>query len=138
MTTKESIRRWFEAAGQPALAPDALDGEPATKPRNERPRERRNDDARALTIRAAARRLGVARPTLQRLIAEGRVRAVPWVGRTAGTVPVGGRVRIPAVEVERVAQEGIVPEQAGPRAEPKKGRAAPAGAALPRIRDLDY
>ncbi len=99
-----------------------------------RPHRRPNDDARALTIRAAARRLGVARPTLQRLIAEGWVRTVPWVGRVAGTVPVGGRVRIPAAEVERVAQEGILPEQA----EPKKARAAPTGTALPRIRDLDY
>ncbi len=138
MTTNESIRRWFEAAGQPILAPDALDGEPKKKPGTEHREERRNDDARALTIRAAARRLGIARPTLQRLIAEGRIRTVPWVGRVAGTVPVGGRVRIPAVEIERIAMEGIVPEQAGPRTEPKKARAAPAGTALPRIRDLDY
>ncbi len=136
MTWREDLHRLFAEHGVP-LAPGALDGERVKKPRGEQAARRRrmNDDTRALTIRAAARRLGVARPTLQRLIDAQRIRVVPWVGRTAGTVPAGGRVRIPASEVERIAEEGIPTLPEPPRAKAAQPKPRVPGK---RIRDLPY
>jgi excisionase family DNA binding protein len=70
---------------------------PAVRRRPKRlPEEKR--DARLLSAREAARRLGVSRgKTIAALIDSGRLR----------TVTVNGRVRIPASEVERLAREGF-------------------------------
>jgi excisionase family DNA binding protein len=132
MSTMDDLRHLLGVQ----LAPGALDGEPTKKPRAERQDRRRNGDARALTIRSAARKLGIARPTLQRLIDDERIRVVPWIGRTAGTVPVGGRVRIPASEVERIAEQGI-PTLPEPSRKAKGAQPKPRAPGK-RIRDLPY
>jgi excisionase family DNA binding protein len=61
-------------------------------------RRQRKTGAKLLAKKEAARRLGVDRATtLERLIASGYIK----------TVPFNGRVRIPLAEVERVLNEGI-------------------------------
>jgi hypothetical protein len=50
--------------------------------------------------------LGVQHGTVARLVGEGRVRAVPWLGR----------IRVPRSEVERLAREGLTTTGRRPRA----------------------
>jgi|SRR5712664_292710 len=60
-------------------------------------RQPRGGDTRLLSLRGAARRLGVSRGrTLPDLIAERKVK----------TVTVAGRVKVPMSEIERIEREG--------------------------------
>jgi hypothetical protein len=96
------------------------------------PKGRSGADPLALTLTAAARRLGIAKEHLRRLIDEQRVRTVRWPGRTAGVVGSAGRIRIPLSEVERIAQEGFAPVPRAKAPQPK-----PRAPHL-RIKDLPY
>ena len=61
-------------------------------------RERRVGTGKLLSAAEAARRLGVSRgKTIAVLIDEGKIR----------TVPVNGRLRIPASEIDRLVREGF-------------------------------
>jgi excisionase family DNA binding protein len=95
-------------------------------------RPRASGDSLALTLTAAARRLGVSKETLRRQVHEGAIRTVKWVGRTNGAVGPAGRVRVPLSEVERIAQEGFgpVPKAKAPQPKPR--------ASHQRIKDLPF
>lgn len=96
-------------------------------------RPRRNLDAKLLTKRAAARLLGVDRAsTLARLIHDGSIR----------TVQVAGHTRIPASEIDRLAEDGLPDPSGVPQRTRRRGR--PPGSSRPprpgvgdRIRSLD-
>jgi hypothetical protein len=96
------------------------------------PKGQSGADSLALTLTAAARRLGIAKEHLRRLIEEQRVRTIKWPGRTGGVVGPAGRIRVPLAEVERIAQEGF-----GPVAKAKAPQPKPR-ALHQRIRDLPY
>ena len=55
--------------------------------------------------------LGIRHGSMADLIRQGRVRAVPWLGR----------IRIPRAEVERIAREGLTPTGRRPRARKARG-----------------
>ncbi len=108
------------------------------KERETRPaRQHTTPNAQLLSLREAARRLGVDRnTTLAKLIRTGQLR----------TVETSGRSRIPAAEVERFAKAGGTSETpppipaapAPPRARKTRQRRRPRPAASPDIRDLDF
>jgi excisionase family DNA binding protein len=89
-----------------------------TKEIEERPRHRRpRPDARLLSQREAAHRLGVDRnTTLVDLIRTGQIR----------TVEVNGKRKVPASEVERLAQEGFDTSQPEPKRRAPRARGASA------------
>ncbi|HZH16126.1 MAG TPA: helix-turn-helix domain-containing protein [Archangium sp.] len=96
-------------------------------------------DAHLLSLREAARRLGMDRKTtLMKLICTGQLRGVET----------GGRLRIPASEIERFTKldrpgepPPTVPAGAPPampQARKTRQRRRPRPAASPDIRDLDF
>ena len=100
-------------------------------------RQRTTPNAQLLSLREAARRLGVDRnTTLAKLIRMGQLR----------TVETSGRSRIPAAEVERFAKSGGMSETpppipaapAPPRARKTRQRRRPRPATSPDIWDLDF
>ncbi|QRK07184.1 helix-turn-helix domain-containing protein [Archangium violaceum] len=109
-----------------------------TRERETRPASQRTTfNAQLLSLREAARRLGVDRnTTLAKLIRTGQLR----------TVETSGRIRISAAEVERFAKAGgtsATPPPAPvaptpPRARKTRQRRRPRPAASPDIRDLDF
>ena len=74
----------------------------------------------------AENELGIRHGTMAVLIRQGRVRAVPLLGR----------VRIPRSEVERIAREGLTPTGRQPRARRSRGPGVIDPDALMRL-DLD-
>lgn len=73
---------------------------------------------RALSLNAAARRLGRSKTTIRRLQHEGAIRAVPWPGKKA-------KDAFPLSEIERIEREGVVVRPPPP---PPKRTGKPKGA----------
>ena len=91
-------------------------------------RRRRGSEAALLSKRAAARRLGIGRPYLDELLAAKVVRSVL----------VGGRPRIPAAEVERLALQGLpVAEEAREAGTPRRAAPRRRAGGRPGIRGID-
>lgn len=77
---------------------------------------------RPLTLNAAARRLSLSKPVVSRLIEQGKIRTIPWVGKRT-------RFLIPVAEIDRIQRLGIPQDAPPPRQRGRRVNKAAADAA---------
>lgn len=79
----------------------------------QRLRDLEEEASQPLPFNQAARKLGMRKEELRRLVRDGKIQTIPWVGKKTP-------FRIPASEIARVQREGIPSVAAAPT--PKRGR----------------